>query len=124
MGARYAPSVANLLMNLWEEEYIYNKKIPEIKLYRRYIDDLVILWDGTAEKFQQFLQELNNNRFSLSFTGKHNSECIEYLDLEIYKSGTSLHTRTFSRGQITMDIFLFLAAITPDGRRISPRDNY
>lgn len=58
MGARYAPSVANLLMNLWEEEYIY-KKIPQLKLYRRYIDDLVILWDGTVDTFQQFLQELD-----------------------------------------------------------------
>lgn len=98
MGVQYAPSVANLLMNLWEDEYIYNEKYPEIKLYRRYIDNLVILWDGTVEKFQQFLLELNNNRFGLSFTGKNNSECIEYLDLEIYKIGTSLHTRTFFKG--------------------------
>lgn len=33
MGARYAPSVANLFMNMWEEKYIYGKKIPQIKLY-------------------------------------------------------------------------------------------
>lgn len=66
-----------------------------MKLYRRYIDDLVILWDGTADTFLQFLQELDTNRYGLSFTGKWDTEHIDYLNLEIYKNGTSLHTRTF-----------------------------
>lgn len=95
MVARYAPSVVNLLMDCWEEEYVYNQNIPQIILYRRYIDDLIILWDGTAETFQEFLRNLNINRYGLTFTGKWDTERIDYLDLEIYKSGPFLHTKTF-----------------------------
>lgn len=95
MGARYAPSVANLFLDMWEEEYIYNQQIPQIKLYRRYIDDLIILWDGTPDTFEEFLQQLNINKYGITFTGKWNLEKIEYLDLEIFKTGTSLYTRTF-----------------------------
>lgn len=70
VGARYAPSVANLLMNMWEEEYIYAKNIPQVKLYRRYIDDLILFWEGTSETLESFLQDLNTNRYGLTFTGK------------------------------------------------------
>lgn len=62
MGTRYASSVANLLMTMWEEVYIYAKKIPQLKMYRRYIDDLIIFWEGTPETFEEFLQVLNTNR--------------------------------------------------------------
>lgn len=43
MGARYAPSVANLFMNMWVEEQIYSIDRPQLKFYRCYIDDLIIL---------------------------------------------------------------------------------
>lgn len=95
MGARYAPSVANLFLDMWEEEYIYDRKIPQIKMYRRYIDDLIILWDGTPDTFEEFLGQMNANKYGITFTGKWNLEKIEYLDLEIFKLGTSLCTRTF-----------------------------
>lgn len=42
MGADYAPSFANLFMNMWEEEHVYEKRIHQIKLYHQYIDDLII----------------------------------------------------------------------------------
>lgn len=96
MGARYAPSVANLFMDMWEkEEYVYNRLIPKIKLYRRYIDDLIIIWDGNAESFKDFLNNLNMNRYGISFTGKWNYQKIDYLDLEIFKEGDHVWTRTF-----------------------------
>lgn len=41
--AKYAPSVDNILMSLWE-----------IALYKRYIDDVVILWNGTVESLEVF----------------------------------------------------------------------
>lgn len=80
---------------MWEEEYVYAMKIPQLKLYRRYIDNLIILWEGTTETFQEFLTKLDNNQYGLTFTGKCDFQQIEYLHLEIYKEGGSLYTRTF-----------------------------
>lgn len=59
MGARYAPSMENLFMNMWEGKYIYRSRGPEIKFYRSYIDDVIILWEGTTESFHKFLDEIN-----------------------------------------------------------------
>lgn len=64
-------------------------------MYRRYIDDLIILWEGTTETFEEFLEDLNTNRYGITFTGKWNHKLIDYLDLEIFKSGGALCTRTF-----------------------------
>lgn len=80
---------------MWEEEYICSKKIPQLKFYRRYIEDLIVLWDGTPEAFEEFLQTLNINRYGLTFPGKWNNHKIDYLDLEIFKRDEGLHTRTF-----------------------------
>lgn len=52
MGAKYAPSVANILMSQWEEISIYGKTIPEVSLYKRYIDDIIKLWDGSADSLK------------------------------------------------------------------------
>lgn len=95
MGARYAPSVANLLMNMWEEEYLYARNIPHLKFYRRYIDDLIIIWEGTPEEFEEFLKNLNTNKYGLTFTGKWSHQKIDYLDLEIFKNGDRLYTKTY-----------------------------
>lgn len=49
-------------------------------MYRRYIDDLMIIWSGTAETFEIFLTRLNN-RYRITFTGKYHEDEINYLDL-------------------------------------------
>lgn len=95
MGAKYAPSVANLFMDMLEERYIYGISRPEIKFYRRYIDDIIIVWEGSSESFLDFLDELNQNDYGISFTGKSNPDVIDYLDLQILKQGGELFTKTF-----------------------------
>lgn len=44
MGAKYAPSVANLFMSYWEKDAIFSGNIPQLKFYKRYIDDIIIIW--------------------------------------------------------------------------------
>lgn len=48
MGTRFARSYANLFMGYYESRYIQNPNpwAENIKLYRRYIDDLFFVWDG------------------------------------------------------------------------------
>lgn len=48
MGAKHAPSVANILMSQWEETSIFAKALPNISLF------VIILWDGTEENVSAF----------------------------------------------------------------------
>lgn len=95
MGAKYAPSIANIFMNKWESEFIFSHLIPQLKVYKRYIDDILIVWSGTMDSLKNFITSMGNNIYGISFTEAMDSYSINYLDLTIFKMGDRLHTGTF-----------------------------
>lgn len=53
MGAAFVPNYANLYMGHWEEKFIHDTTNPflsKILLWRRYIDDILLVWDGTIDE--------------------------------------------------------------------------
>lgn len=94
MEAKYVPSVVNIFMNRWKEEQIYSIERPNLKSYRSYIDDIVIIWQGTEELLQEFFDEINQNIYEMSFPGNWSKYIIDYLDIQIYKENRKLNTRT------------------------------
>lgn len=46
MGAKFAPSVAGHFMAKWEEEKIFSKPLVGLFTYKRYIDNIFVLWKG------------------------------------------------------------------------------
>lgn len=85
MGTRVAPSYANLFIGHFEETYIYsNPPFKEkIHLYKRYIDDLFFLWEGSEEEALNFTVYLNNNSWGISFSPEFGTLEIDFLDLSI-----------------------------------------
>lgn len=86
MGACYAPSVANIVLNKWELENIYHIPIKALMYYRRYIDDVILLWDGPLVELETFLTCLNDNQYGIKFTAEWRLETINYLDLTLVKN--------------------------------------
>lgn len=84
MGAKYAPSITNLLLNQWEETTIFTNHLPEITLYKRYIDDIIIFWGGSKENVSKFLESLDTNPYGLRFTGTCELHQLSFLDLVLY----------------------------------------
>lgn len=95
MGAKYAPSIANLFLNHWEEEQIYGVQRQNLKMYRRYIDDIMIIWKGTECELQALFKEINQNIYGITFYGTWSKQTIYYLDLQLYKNNGYINTRTF-----------------------------
>uniref|UniRef100_A0A8C5N067 Reverse transcriptase domain-containing protein n=1 Tax=Leptobrachium leishanense TaxID=445787 RepID=A0A8C5N067_9ANUR len=60
MGTRFAPSYANLFMAFWEESFLSNYR-SNLVCYKRYIDDIFLIWKGGINTLQSFLQELDQN---------------------------------------------------------------
>lgn len=50
MGARFSPSYANQFMGYWEKSFIWknNPFGANLVLFARYIDDILIIWDGIS----------------------------------------------------------------------------
>lgn len=82
MGTPVAPEYANLFMCNYEE--ILKYKNPDIfpKLYMRYLDDMLFVWEKSEEDLLLFIDKLNNMSPSLKLTFSY-SEKVTFLDLNL-----------------------------------------
>ncbi|XP_075442459.1 uncharacterized protein LOC142487291 [Ascaphus truei] len=87
MGATCAPSYANLFLGWWEREIVFSEDNVEftqhVLLWLRYIDDVLILWQGTAAGFKGFVDALNHNNMNIKLTFSCSKTQVEFLDLFI-----------------------------------------
>lgn len=94
MGARFAPSVANLFMAHWEEKAVYKNKPPELICYQRYIDDLIMVWEGDRDSLDAFVSRLNDNNKNIVLSWNISTERAVFLDLELSKRGDRINMVT------------------------------
>ena len=95
MGARYAPSVANIVLNKWEQETVFLDQHFSLCFYRRYIDDVILFWEGPEASLKLFLEKMNRNNYGLTFTAETSMTTVNYLDLTIRKKGEKFQTLTY-----------------------------
>lgn len=84
MGTKMAPAYANLFLDSLERNFLQQQD-PAPVLWKRYIDDILVIWNATKEELEKFLLDLNNLHPTIKFTSDISSEQITFLDLEIYK---------------------------------------
>ena len=94
MGAKFAPSVANAFMAQWEESVIYSNTPTQLVFYKRYIDDVLMVWKGTKETFENFCAELNINDQNINLVFNISDKSVNFLDLDITISTNKLITKT------------------------------
>ncbi|OCT85205.1 hypothetical protein XELAEV_18023370mg [Xenopus laevis] len=70
-------------MGWWEETHISADMRYLLKLYTRYIDDLLCVWQGEECSFLAFVQVLNHNKLNLRFASEYRRETIEFLDIKL-----------------------------------------
>ena len=101
MGTRVAPTYANLFMGKLEK--LLFEKCPGnlkkfIHTWKRFIDDIFVIWTGTHEEFLEFFNFLNSFHSTIKFDEpQHHSETnsCEFLDLKI----------SIENGKIVTDLF-------------------
>ena len=76
MGIRPAPSYANIFMakidKLAEDlATSFGDGIHPIRMWKRFLDDIFIIWTGTLERLHQFLDDLNMIHQTIKFTMNH-----------------------------------------------------
>lgn len=70
MGAKFSPSYANLFISYWELQNIWanNPYGGNLVLYARYIEKILIIWNGTDEELEGFFAHYSSKPFGISFT--------------------------------------------------------
>lgn len=101
MGAKFSPSLANIYMSWWENQYLYsmsNTSFSSILWFSRYIDDLLFVIRNGENLIPEFTEFLNSNCLGLSFTVTSHTSKVSFLDLSLFINESNLvATRTFRK---------------------------
>ena len=86
MGTKMAPPYANLFLGKLEEEQITNNDNYKnnIKFYKRFLDDIFLIWKGTLFELNLFLEFINTIHPTIKFTCQYSINEINFLDTTIY----------------------------------------
>ena len=82
MGTKLAPAYANIFMGKLEYEILSQAPFKPIS-YKRYINNILILWPHSEFQLNDLLLSMNTFHPSIKFTSEISHEKISYLDLNI-----------------------------------------
>ena len=77
MGTKCAPSYSNIFMARKIDPEVFKMAIKHgdgtfpIRLFKRFLDDIIMLWCGTVESLHSFIKEINTINSSIQFTLSH-----------------------------------------------------
>lgn len=109
MGTNAAPEIANYyLLHLLDPSINLN---PKVKLYKRFLDDLLILWNGSYAEFVQFFVYLNGLVPGIEFTYEISPDSGNFLDLQINvsKFGSTPAKLTYSTHQKALNKYAYIS---------------
>ena len=81
MGTKMAPAYANQFMGTLEKK-LTNK---HIHTWKRYIDDIFIIWTGTREQLESYIDKINKIHPTIKFTYEVDKKEVVFLDTTVYK---------------------------------------
>lgn len=81
-------------MAQWEESAVYYNTPVELTFYKRYIDDVFIVWNGKKDMLEAFLTKLNDNDKNIKLVWNISDQQVIFLDLNITLTGNTLTTKT------------------------------
>ena len=92
MGTKLAPAYANIFMGALENSILSHAPLKP-SYYRRFIDDIFVLWPHSEADLKIFLLHMNSFHPSIKFTSEFDINRITFLDVNVYKGPNSLSTK-------------------------------
>ena len=74
------------------EDKILNSLVEKALLWWRYIDNIFMIWQHGEEKLKEFLKILNSCHPKIKFTAEYSLDKVNFLDVEVIRSGNKLLT--------------------------------
>lgn len=96
MGTKMAPNYANIFMHDIETKFLSTLDSPPA-LYKRFLDDIFIIWTGTEERLIAFIEEFNTVHPNISFSHVYSQTEINFLDVHVRVLAGSLETSVYRK---------------------------
>ena len=84
MGSKCSPSYACIYMGAIEQQ-LQQMGNNKIVLWKRYIDDIFVIYNGSHTEFEQYVADINLLHNTIKFTFEADLNQIAFLDTYIYK---------------------------------------
>ena len=84
MGTKMAVAFANIFMAKIEREILRQSNTTPI-FWKRFIDDIISMWDTNRDKIEEFLLEANSFHPTIKFTAEISETETTFLDTIVYK---------------------------------------
>ena len=98
MGTPMAPSAANLFMGMLEERLLNQSPVPfNREFWKRFIDDIFMLWMGSSDDLEIFLDHMNSFHPTIKFTANSSVHTIPFLDINIIMREGFFQTDLYSK---------------------------
>ncbi|MCP3929589.1 MAG: hypothetical protein GY705_10855, partial [Bacteroidetes bacterium] len=91
MGSRCAPAYANVFMGDFEDKYVYPYG-DNIIFWKRFIDDIFCLFQGTEDQILAFIDFLNSWDDKIQFTANYSQKEVPFLDILVKIENNQLTT--------------------------------
>ena len=86
-----------------------NSQLEKIKLWKRFIDDVLMIFEGSKEECEHFVNWLNSMYPGvIKFKYEFSTEMVEFLDLKIILENGKIETNLYikpSNLQLYLDFF-------------------
>lgn len=96
MGTKMAPNYANIFMSKIESDFLSSCAIKPI-FYKRFLDDIFMIWTETEDELVKFIASFNNIHPSISFTHTYSTSKINFLDVLVRVEGGALITSVYKK---------------------------
>ena len=83
MGTKMAVAFANIFMAKIEKEILRQSSIKPI-FWKRFIDDVISVWDTSRNEIEEFLLKANNFHPTIKFTAEISETETTFLDTKVY----------------------------------------
>jgi Reverse transcriptase (RNA-dependent DNA polymerase) len=99
MGSPLSPLMAEIFMNSFEIKILKDiDKERRIKKWIRYVDDILIVWEGEVNEFKKFTEQLNNIEKTIKFQEEIGGLEINFLDINIKIEDNKLKFDIYRKG--------------------------
>ena len=96
MGTRIGPNYANIFMGLLENEFLARRDLKPF-YYKRFIDDIFLIWHHGESKLLSFIEDFNNAHPGISFSHSYSAISVNFLDVTVTLDEQKLTTKLYRK---------------------------
>ena len=87
MGSKLAPAYTNTFMGRLEKAILDTSPLKPT-YYRRFIDDIFMIWPHSERELDEFIRHMNEANDSIKFTHEYSQKEVIFLDVVVHKKDT------------------------------------